>query len=172
MSGRCRQSTEIPTHYLQVRENMLNAIRAFFEQNLVAGPDASEADAAHAERLAIAALLLEMLHMDGEDRPEQRAVVQAAVRNDFELSDAEAAELLELAEAERSDASDYFQFTSLLNASYSAEQKIALVETLWRIAYADARLHKYEEHLARKVADLLHVPHGAFIAAKMRVAGG
>ena len=76
-----------------------------------------------------------------------------------------------LAEAERTASTDYFQFTSLINGAYSPEQKIRLIELLWRIAYANESLHRYEEHLVRKVADLLHVPHSAFIAAKHRAAG-
>ena len=70
---------------------------------------------------------------------------------------------------ERTESTDYFQFTSLINGVYTPEQKVSVVELLWRIAYANERLHKYEEHLVRKVADLLHVPHSAFIAAKFRV---
>ncbi len=80
----------------------------------------------------------------------------------------EVAELLELAEAERVESTDYFQFTSLINGVYTPEKKVELVELLWRIAYANESLHSHEEYLARKVADLLYVPHGAFIAAKYR----
>ena len=52
--------------------------------------------------------------------------------------------------------------------AYSPEEKIRLIELLWQIAYANESLHKYEEHLVRKIADLLHVPHKAYIAAKFR----
>jgi uncharacterized tellurite resistance protein B-like protein len=78
------------------------------------------------------------------------------------------AELLEMAEAERVESTDYFQFTSLINGAYAPEQKIELVALLWRVAYANEALHSHEEYLVRKVADLLYVPHGAFIAAKHR----
>ena len=63
------------------------------------------------------------------------------------------------------------EFTSLINSNYTLEQKVSLVECLWRIAYADETLHKYEEHLVRKIADLLYVPHSAFIAAKLSARG-
>ena len=59
-----------------------------------------------------------------------------------------------------------------INGAYTPEQKVRLVEVLWRIAYANESLHKYEEHMVRKVADLLHVPHSAFIAAKLKVGEG
>ena len=47
-----------------------------------------------------------------------------------------------------------------------------LVELLWRVAYAKEVLHKYEEHLVRKVADLLYEPLTAFITTKHRAGGG
>ena len=110
--------------------------------------------------------------MDGEVWPEQRRAVETALRGHFELTESEVAELLELAEAERIESTDYFQFTSLINGIYTPEQKIKLVELLWRIAYANESLHSHEEYLVRKVADLLYVPHSAFIAAKHRAGSG
>ena len=150
---------------------MLKHIKNFFDQHLVPGSDTDDERSEHVLRLAIGALLLEMTHMDGEVWPEQRAAVEASVHEHFGLSGDEAAELLELAEEERSESTDYFQFTSLINGNYTPEQKIRLVELLWRIAYANESLHLYEEHLVRKIADLLHVPHSAFITAKLNTSG-
>lgn len=148
---------------------MLKRIKRFFDQHLT--PESMVQDQEHVLRLAIAALLLEMTHMDGEVWPEQRVAVEQAVRTCFDLTESEANELLTLAEVERSESTDYFQFTSLINRAYTPEQKVQLVQVLWRIAYANEALHRYEEHLARKVADLLYVPHSAFIAAKQRARG-
>ena len=145
---------------------MLNRIRQFFDQHLAAQPMARNQE--QALRLAVGALLLEMTHMDNQRWPQECAAVQRAVQSGFGLDLAASNELIELAQAERAQSIDYFQFTSLINASYTPQQKVQLVETLWRIAYADAELHKYEEHFVRRIADLLYVPHGAFIAAKHR----
>lgn len=147
---------------------MLAKIRTFFEQHLVP-PDSDGEDAEHALRLAVAALLLEMTRMDYEVTVQERAAVTTAVREHLGLTPEEAQELIHCAEAERAEATDYYQFTALINQVYTPEQKRQLVELLWRIAYADEALHRYEEHLVRKIADLLHVPHGVFIAAKHRV---
>ena len=150
---------------------MLRHIKSFFDQYLVPGSITDGTPPEHVLRLAIGALLLEMTHVDGEVSREEREAVETAVLEHFELSQAEAKELLEMAEEERSESTDYYQFTSLINRNYTPEQKISLVELLWRIAYANEALHQYEEHLVRKIADLLHVPHGAFIAAKFRANG-
>jgi uncharacterized tellurite resistance protein B-like protein len=84
------------------------------------------------------------------------------------LSGETVAELLRCAERERADSTDYYQFTSLINGEYDGARKAELIELMWRIAYADDALHRYEEHLIRKIAELLYVPHSAFIAAKHR----
>ena len=91
-----------------------------------------------------------------------------AVRSQFNLGAAEAEELVRLAEEESSEAHDYYQFTSLIRQSYSQEDRQAIVELMWRVAYADAHLSAHEMHVIRKIADLLYVPHSAYIAAKMR----
>ena len=150
---------------------MLKHIKTFFDQHLVPGSVTNDAHSEHVLRLAIAALLLEMTHMDGEVWQEQREAVETAALEHFDLADDETKELLELAEEERYESTDYYQFTSLINSNYTPELKTSLVELLWRIAYANETLHKYEEHLVRKIADLLHVPHSAFIAAKFNARG-
>jgi uncharacterized tellurite resistance protein B-like protein len=151
---------------------MLSVIRDFFEKNL-SGPAAAR-DEGHAIALATAALLLEVVRMDGEIEPRERDTVLRAVHDKFGLSDGEADALVKLAEAEAREATDYFQFTSLLNQHFSAEQKARVVEHMWRVAYADAEVSAWEQHLIRKIGALLHVSHADYVAAKMRAqeAGG
>jgi uncharacterized tellurite resistance protein B-like protein len=42
-----------------------------------------------------------------------------------------------------------------------------LVENMWRVAFSDQKLDKYEEALIRKVADLIYVSHQDFIKTKL-----
>lgn len=144
---------------------MLNAIREFFEQNLAAPEPARRA---HTLELAAATLLAEVVRLDGGISPAERDAVLAAVRSHLHLSDQEAADLFSLAEREAREATDYYQFTSLIRERYSQEQRQQLIELMWRAAYADAALSAHEQHLIRKIADLLYVSHPAYIAAKMR----
>ena len=145
---------------------MLKSIRDFFDRNIGASPAPS--DERHSIQLATAALLVEVARIDRESTPEERAVVQRAVREKFDLTPDEAARLIDLAEAEVQQATDYFQFTSLVNRHFTQEQKHRVIELMWRVAYADAGLSAHENHLMRKIADLLHITHGDYIAAKMR----
>ena len=144
---------------------MLKAITDFFEQHLA--PSDKAAGHRHTLELATATLLAEVMRLEGVDAAERQAVLQG-VRVHFGLGAAEADELVRLAEAEAKDATDYYQFTSLIRERYSQEDRQAIVELMWRVAYADATLSAHEMHVIRKISDLLYVPHAAYIAAKMR----
>ena len=91
-----------------------------------------------------------------------------AVREKFNLSEQEAQAIFNLAEQEVRTANDYYQFTSLINRHFDQQHKQHIVELMWRVAYADAELGAHENHVLRRVAELLHVTHGDYIAAKMR----
>jgi len=145
---------------------MLDAIRDFFDKHM--RESVAPGAARHSIEVATAALLVEVVRMDGDIDPEERKAVLHAVHANFGLSGAEADALIQLAEAEARQAADLFQFTSLLNRTFSAAQKEQVIEHLWRVAFADAELSAWEQHLVRKVADLLYVPHSAYIAAKLR----
>lgn len=144
---------------------MLAAIKSFLQQL-----DRPEKDAApeHRLHLAAAALFVEVLRADGEFSTVERDTLLKALGEKFELPAAEAAELLALADATAQEAVGLHQFTSEINRRFTAEQKRRLIEYLWLVAHADGVLDYREEHVIRRVAELIHVPHSAFIAAKLR----
>jgi uncharacterized tellurite resistance protein B-like protein len=135
------------------------------------GATADAQDPARTRDLAVAALLVEVLRADYNSNVAERRQVIESVRGMLGL-EAPLCEAL-IADAERhvDGAHDLHQFTSRLNDSLSHPEKIQLMEQLWRVAQADEAVHKYEEHLIRRVAGLLHVSHREFIAAKLRSSG-
>lgn len=145
---------------------MLTTIRSFFERHL-GGPEA-RADGGHTIEMATAALLAETMRIDGDISDTEREIATTAIRDKLGLSAEESSELLELARDHVGQATDYFQFTSLINRHFTQDQKVRVIELMWRIAYADDRIDDHELHLIRRIADLLHVPHHDFIAAKIR----
>jgi uncharacterized tellurite resistance protein B-like protein len=93
--------------------------------------------------------------------------VIAALRRKFALSDDELERLMELAHDTARSAYDYQRFTALMNERFTQPQKIAVVEAMWEVAFADHHLDAHEHHVISKVAGLLHVTHGEYIAAKL-----
>jgi uncharacterized tellurite resistance protein B-like protein len=94
------------------------------------------------------------------------------LQKQLDISDEDLADLVTLAEAEAKQATSLYEFTSLINAGYDYENKLALIENMWRVAYADERLDKYEEHLIRKISDLIYVSHRDFIRTKHSARSG
>jgi uncharacterized tellurite resistance protein B-like protein len=144
---------------------MLRAFKTLIEDAL-AGP-ADLAQRQHTRHLAAAALLIEVSRADHtQDEAEQLAVVHA-IKRAHNFNDQEIATLVDSAKASVDTAASLQEFTRVLNEQLSAEDRAALVEDMWRVAYADGRLDKYEEYMIRKISDLLYVPHSQFIRAKL-----
>ena len=148
---------------------MLASIKNFFDNHLQLSEIKSGDSSEHRLKVATVALLLETAKADFDVLENELSAIARHARDYFNLTDSETGELLDLAEEEAKNATCYYEFTSLINQSYTQVEKISIVEMMWRVAYADKELEKYEEALVRKIAELLYVPHGAFIAAKHKV---
>jgi uncharacterized tellurite resistance protein B-like protein len=122
-------------------------------------------------RVATAALLVEMARADfTEDSSEHDEIVKT-LQNHFSLDVDEARTLLSRAGDSADKAVSLHEFTRLLHEQLEPQDKQAIVEMLWRVALADARLDKHEDYLVRKIADLLYVSHGDLVRLKHRVLG-
>lgn len=146
---------------------MLDVIKNFFAKNMIAETVLSVPE--HQLKLATAALMIEMMNQDEVVLETEKQAVRKALQENFSLTDHETEELCQLAEQEIHNATDYYQFTRLIAEHYSRQQKIQVIELLWRVAYADNHLDAYEENMVRRIADLIYVPHHDFIQAKHRV---
>ena len=136
-----------------------------FRKGAEAPPPRSSAPA---RRLAVATLLVEIARADFEVDRSERSSILRMLAAAYGLDPEPAGELLARAEQTVEESVSLYEFTSRLNEELSPEEKADTVEMLWRVAFADGRLDKYEEHLIRKAADLLHVPHRRFIRAKLK----
>jgi len=116
--------------------------------------------------LACAALMFEVARADFSVETTEQDAVTSLLTAQFSLSADEVSTITEAAVEQADAATCLFEFTRTLNELASAEQKRDLLAMMWRVAMADNELSRYEEHVIRKVADLLYVPHGDFIAAK------
>ena len=116
--------------------------------------------------LACAALMFEVARADFSVETTEQDAVTSLLTAQFNLSADEVSTITEAAIEQADAATCLFEFTRTLNELASAEQKRNLLAMMWRVAMADNALSRYEEHVIRKVADLLYVPHGDFIAAK------
>ncbi|TAM44195.1 MAG: TerB family tellurite resistance protein [Gammaproteobacteria bacterium] len=147
---------------------MLQNLKQFFDHHIRPTGKEQGEGAQHALRVATAALLFEVMRMDGEIKEAERHAVTTAIREKFDLTAEETDSLLRLAEAEATGATDYYQFTALINQHFTAAQKEHVIELMWQVASADREIDRFERTLVHKVADLLHVPRATQVAARER----
>jgi len=122
--------------------------------------------------LASAALLLEVSRADFDIQGDELESIANSLIERFNFSTKEADNLIELAMTEQDNHVSIHPFVKIINDSCSVNEKKLLLEDLWRVAYADDKLDKYEEYQLRKIAELLYIPHSAFIQAKLKVTEG
>ncbi len=146
---------------------MLDSIKTFFTSRIK--PASEPTPSAHALQLAAAALLLEVSRADFKMHDEELRAVADALGTNFAFSQEDTNDLLKVALAQNEDAVSLHPFVRLINDHFTVEQKRQIVEAMWRVAFSDRRLDKYEEAQIRKIADLLYVPHKDFIMTKLRV---
>lgn len=120
-------------------------------------------------QVATCALLLEVAHSDGHYQAVEAKIVHDLLAEKFHLSAAAVAELIDYAQQHRQESLDLFQFAREINAHFSREEKLDVMEGVWQVIYADGSLDKYEDALARQLATLLRLDHGDVIGRKLEV---
>ncbi len=151
---------------------MLDAIKNFFRSSMAPPAQAEPTASSKDIRLAACALMMEMAHADDEFSEDERRHLEASIQRQFGLDAPETQKLLALADQERKQAVDLWQFTNLIAENYSVGQKMVLAEIMWGLAYADGKLAGREDYLMRKICNLLRLEPGYLAEARKRAEGG
>ena len=131
----------------------------------------SEESGQNEQRIELAAsvLLLEIAHADGEYHQSEELLIEKLLEKHFHLDEETSAELLELAHQQRRDSHDLHQFTREINTNFDQPEKEQIMESLWRLVYADGHLDHFEEALLRQLSSLIGLSHRQMIDAKLKV---
>ncbi|MEM6544319.1 MAG: TerB family tellurite resistance protein, partial [Pseudomonadota bacterium] len=144
---------------------MIGALKKLFSEDSTE----QERTTDETKRLAAAALLIEVARADFQQDASEEASMAALLASTLKLSEAQVGELLSEAGEAVDQATSLYEFTRAVNDYYNREDKIELMTSLWQVAYADQSLDKYEEHIIRRIADLIYVSHEDFIRCKLKV---
>ena len=142
---------------------MISKIKGFFAKNILEPEDS----AVKMEQLAAAALLVEVMVIDGNLDEQELTSISQTLCQILALSSEQVDELIRLSRDEVAEATSLYQFTREINTHFDAEQKMNLLTAMWRVAFADGYLDKHEESIIRRVADLLHILHSDYIRCKL-----
>lgn len=143
---------------------MLQRLKALF-----ADTDRNSAPSQRELQLASAALLIEVGKADHQCDTHEEGAVIAAIGATYDLDKTAIDELVREAHHASAHAPSLYDFTRIINERCGEEEKYQLVRECWRVAFADGNLDKYEDHLIRKIADLIYLPHSLSIKAKWEV---
>lgn len=152
---------------------MLIKLIAFFENELKLNEQGDSEEETNTKlQQACAILLIEITKADFVETADEKNKVRSVLKSEFALTEAKLDELVELSQGEGEGLTSVYPFTSLINKHYEYPEKLNLMRLMWKVAFADGDLSKYEDHLIRKVAELLYISHSDFIHAKLSASGG
>ena len=147
---------------------MLEALRRFLSD--LSGTEGSDHFAIDDHRVAAAALLVNLVGIDGAVGTPEQTVLHDVLKSRFELDEAETGELIAAARSREAEAVDLYAFTSVLKRSLDAEGRAGVVEMMWEIAFSDGAVHELEDNVVWRAADLLGVPDRERVELKRRIA--
>ena len=145
---------------------MIDRIKSFFAKNVL-----EPEETVTSEQIAVAALLIEVMVIDGNLDAQELESISQTLCNILELEAEMVEELLRLSREEVAEATSVYQFTREINEHFELDKKMNLLTAMWRVAYADGYLDKHEEGIIRRVADLLHIRHNEYIRCKLKARG-
>ena len=116
---------------------------------------------------ACVALLLETSMADEILDESELMALKNTLQKDFQINEDEIDELIDLAKENVEDSTSLYEFTRDINDNFDSAERVKLIESMWKIAYADGNIDKFEEHIIRKVSNLIYVSHSDFIKAKI-----
>ncbi|MFN4354307.1 TerB family tellurite resistance protein [Parvibaculum sp.] len=143
---------------------MLSAIKSF-----LLGPAEDHRDEAQDLRIAVVALLVRAATSDADFGAEEKETIQRIASESFDLPPAEIDALIEAASTEEAETLDLHRWVQSIKQAYSEEERVALIEKMWEVVYADGVLDEYEANLLRRVAGLIYVPDRQSGEARQRV---
>jgi uncharacterized tellurite resistance protein B-like protein len=147
---------------------MFDGVKQFFRK-VEKRDDGAVQETGHDTLVATCALLVEIARIDKTFTQEEMATILSILNEKYGLSQEHADALIAEAEKQLEESVDLWQFARLINENYSNEEKMDIIETLWRIVYVDGKMDQYEQYLMNKMKNLLRISHDQLIDAKLKV---
>jgi len=151
---------------------MLDIVKRFFSKATEGDSRATGQKTGHDIRVATCALFVEIARIDEKFTQAEMEKILAIIKEKYGLSQEHADALMAQAEKELEGSIDLWKFTRLINANYSIEEKIEIIETLWQIVYVDGKMDRYEHYLMNKLKTLLRLSQDQLIDAKLKFSSG
>ena len=131
---------------------MFDKLKNFFDKKTEISEFSFDSD-----KIAIVALLISTAKYDGNFDDSEKIEIQKLIESYFSLSSQNTDDLFKAAEKIENEANDLQQFTRSLNEVLNEEEKLTIMELIWKIVMADGIIDNYEENLVRRLSGLLYL---------------
>jgi uncharacterized tellurite resistance protein B-like protein len=148
---------------------MIDVVKRFFGKPATEVSKDANQNAGHDIRVATCALFVEIARIDEKFSEAEMETILSILKQKYGLSQDHADALIAEAERALEKSVDLWQFTKRINANYSNEEKIKIIEILWQIVYVDGKMDRHEHYLMNKLQNLLRLTHEQLITAKLKV---
>lgn len=130
--------------------------------------NAGESEMVQDTPIALSVLLLEAAHADGECSKAEMTHLIETLTKQYDIPQDEIETLLAESYQKRRDSSDLFKFTRYMNNNLTRDERIQVMESVWRVILVDGHLEAHEDHFAHKLANLMRLTHKDLIDAKLQ----
>ncbi len=107
--------------------------------------------------LTAAVLAYEIARSDGDISNSELSILMEEIEKIAKKVGKDKFEIFKIVEMYSKDSISFHEFIEDINKNYLKDQKLSLLEFMWKIAYADGKLDVDEERLVRRVADLIRI---------------
>jgi len=149
---------------------MRDYFKSLFTQDVIE-TDKPKIDNSKKLQVATCALFVEMANADDNFDDNEKELIIKLMKDIFNLKEDDVHELIELSEEEIKDSVSLYEFTEVVDTELNKNEKIEIIENLWRLILVDDKLHQYEDFFIRKIVANLHLSHGDMITSKIKVKG-
>ena len=148
---------------------MFNVLKKLFSSAAEQNEQAEDAFSVTDPRVAVAALLVHTISIDGTVDDAERTLIREVLANAYELTAKETDDLIALAQAQDQEAVDLYGFTSIIKSSFDADERMHVVEMMWEMVYADGEIHEFEDNVVWRAAELLGISTRDRVTLRQRV---
>ena len=115
---------------------------------------------------ACSALLIEVAYADKVFDESEINSLRESLKETYDIDEQIIDELISEAKKTVDESTSLYEYTRVVNDEFNYSDKLELLSRIWKLAFADGNLDKYEDHLIRKISDLIHISHSDFIKIK------
>ena len=116
---------------------------------------------------ACSALLIEVAYADKIFDESEINSLKESLKETYNIDEEIINELISDAKKTVDESTSLYEYTRVVNDEFDYSDKLELLSRIWKLAFADGNLDKYEDHLIRKISDLIHISHSDFIKIKL-----